>query len=66
MGNMSYCRFENTAQDIADCIEALDANNWDIEDMIKNASSDREKIGMRNFIRLCRNVAENLNNDDAG
>ena len=31
MANMSYCRFENTAKDIADCMEALDEHNWDIE-----------------------------------
>jgi len=23
MGNMSYCRFENTAQDLSDCYEAI-------------------------------------------
>lgn len=30
MGNMSYCRFQNTAQDLQDCIDAIqngDANN---------------------------------------
>jgi hypothetical protein len=32
MGNMSYCRFENTARDLADCVNALingDAENLD-------------------------------------
>ena len=23
MGNMSYCRFENTARDLADCVNAI-------------------------------------------
>ena len=23
MGNMSYCRFENTARDLGDCVHAL-------------------------------------------
>ena len=23
MGNMSYCRFENTARDLRDCLEAI-------------------------------------------
>tara|TARA_R110000824_G_scaffold64463_11_gene168418 strand:+ start:578 stop:778 length:201 start_codon:yes stop_codon:yes gene_type:complete len=30
MANMSYCRFQNTAQDLQDCIDAIqngDANN---------------------------------------
>jgi len=29
MGNMSYCRFENTTRDLQDCIDAL--NNYDDE-----------------------------------
>ena len=24
MGNMSYCRFENTAQDLQDCVRAIE------------------------------------------
>ena len=27
MANMSYCRFENTKMDLADCIEALEERN---------------------------------------
>ncbi len=27
MSNMSYCRFENTNSDLADCEEALDYEN---------------------------------------
>ncbi len=26
MGNMSYCRFENTSRDLEDCIEAIENN----------------------------------------
>ena len=31
MGNMSYCRFENTARDLADCVEAI--QNRETEDL---------------------------------
>lgn len=24
MGNLSYCRFQNTARDLADCVEAIE------------------------------------------
>lgn len=34
MGNMSYCRFENTRQDLNDCLNALHE---------RNISSKREK-----------------------
>tara|TARA_R100001480_G_scaffold18417_1_gene27843 strand:+ start:444 stop:671 length:228 start_codon:yes stop_codon:yes gene_type:complete len=27
MANMSYCRFENTAKDLADCVNALQNND---------------------------------------
>jgi hypothetical protein len=64
MANMSYCRFENTAKDIADCMEALDEHNWDIEQMMGNASSEYERKGMKQFIKLCKEVAENFNDDD--
>lgn len=59
MSNMSYCRFENTSNDIADCIEALDESNWDLQEMIENASSEYEARGMKRFVRLCKEVAEN-------
>ena len=26
MGNMSYCRFENTANDLRDCLDAIENN----------------------------------------
>lgn len=37
MGNMSYCRFENTSRDLDDCIEAIqngeinELNEYEIE-----------------------------------
>lgn len=61
MSNMSYCRFENTSRDIADCINELeDENDWDIQEMIKNASSEYEARGMKRFVQLCQQVAENF------
>jgi len=29
MGNMSYCRFENTARDLADCVRAIQDGETD-------------------------------------
>lgn len=64
MPNMSYCRFENTNNDIADCINALDENDWDIWKMIKGASSKYEAVGMIRFVRLCKQVAEGFEDQD--
>jgi len=64
MPNMSYCRFENTSGDIADCIEALNDADWDLEEMLENASSKHEARAMRRFVKLCREVAEGFENVD--
>ena len=29
MGNMSYCRFENTARDLRDCVNAIRRGEYD-------------------------------------
>lgn len=46
MGNMSYCRFQNTLGDLRDCYEAM-------EDM--DISPDEEKAKAR-MIRLCQKI----------
>ena len=45
MGNMSYCRFENTAQDLQDCVRAIE--NGDVYDF-----SSYELNGFKELIRL--------------
>jgi len=48
MANMSYCRMENTASALADCV-----NNWEEE-----LSSEYEKSGKRRIIALAREIVE--------
>ena len=43
MGNMSYCRFENTLADMRDCLHALE-NGLDAEEL-----SEYEIRALRNF-----------------
>ena len=47
--NMSYCRFENTVNDMIDCI-----NNMDISE----SASTYEKRARKTFVELCAQVAE--------
>ena len=61
MPNMSYCRFENTAQDIADCIESLEQYDWNLEYMVEEASSEYEARAMKRFVKLCIKVCESIN-----
>ena len=53
MGNMSYCRFENTARDLADCVQAI--NNGEVYDL----SSDYEVHGLKRLLSLAKDVVAN-------
>lgn len=50
MGNMGYCRFENTLKDLEDCYEEMDKN-----DMSESEAHCRERL-----IELCTDIANNF------
>ena len=56
MGNMSYCRFENTLADMRDCLHALE-NGLDAEEL-----SDYEISALRNFADTASQIARFDNN----
>jgi len=47
MANMSYCRFENTSNDLQECVD-----NWELED----DASDYEKRGKEKIIELAEYI----------
>jgi len=51
MGNMSYCRFENTANDLQDCVYALNDN--EVEDL-----SSYEVRGLRDLLYFAKDIVE--------
>ena len=51
MGNMSYCRFENTLADMRDCLHALE-NGLDAEEL-----SVHEIGALRSFADTARQIA---------
>ena len=51
MGNMSYCRFENTLADMRDCLNALE-NGLDVEEL-----SSYEACALSNFADVARQIA---------
>jgi len=57
MGNMSYCRFENTSRHMRDCENAI--NNGDLGDM-----SSYEKAGFIQFVQSCQRIAEQFEGMD--
>ena len=57
MGNMSYCRFENTYRDLADCYDALTEEG--LEEYYDNASpTEKRNIGY--LILMCKNIVDDF------
>ena len=46
---MSYCRFENTANDLEDCLEAI--MDYEFDEM-----SDREADGLKKLLSLAQEI----------
>jgi glycerate-2-kinase len=54
--NMSYCRFENTLQDLQDCKNALrEAGSWEA---LMAEASEYEKAAMLGMGKACEEMAE--------
>lgn len=54
MGNMSYCRFRNTLQELEDCW-----NNWDTnEDISTEELRAREKL-----LKVCEKIVDSYKED---
>jgi hypothetical protein len=69
MGNMSYCRFENTLADLQDCQQALNSIYEDVAEM-----SRYEKNSVVELVALCKQISDEwgidevqeiIDNDDA-
>ena len=50
MSNMSYCRFENTARDLRDCLDAI--QDGEINDL----GSQYEVDALEELLDLCKEV----------
>ena len=50
MGNMSYCRFENTLKDLRDCWE----NGFTLEEPTSESEIKCRKL----LVKLCQEIAE--------
>ena len=51
MANMSYCMFENTSNDLRDCVSAME-EAYDVPEL---DLSESEMISMQYMYRLCKN-----------
>lgn len=57
MANMSYCRFENTANDLRDCVYAIEEGEYN------NGISDTEKRGLEEIFELAYQLVNELEYD---
>jgi len=62
MGNMSYCRFRNTLEDLKDCYDNW--GNLDTLDDDEIANEDELKARER-LLRLCATIIENYGEDNS-
>ena len=53
MSNMSYCRFENTVNDLEDCAEHMNDENL----------SETEEKAREQLIDLCRDILDECEQD---
>ena len=58
MSNMSYCRFENTLNDLRDCEEHLSDDESEM--------SEYEKDAKKNLIKLCIRISKQYEDYDFG
>jgi len=56
MPNMSYCRFQNTAPDLKDCLDEMDS--LDAPDEYSGENDKAEWRSRRRLIKYCVEIAE--------
>ena len=56
--NMSYCRFQNTANDLSDCVDALNENDINEENEHGEKLSEKEFRSAKRLIELAREIAD--------
>jgi hypothetical protein len=68
MSNMSYCRFQNTLEDLQDCydnwteLDHKDDDDDDISDLSRNDS--REMRARERLLALCEDIVQDFSDRD--
>jgi hypothetical protein len=58
MGNMSYCRFENTLKDLRDCYKDMTGGTRFDE------LSEEEQVYRNQLVALCKTIADNFDEEE--
>lgn len=60
--NMSHCRFENTAQALEECLEAIERKGSLVE--IMKTLSEYEREGLRSLLKSAEQLLQELGDDE--
>ena len=60
MPNMSYCMFENTANDLEQVLERMEEVNFCANTLEDEASSVYESESVGRLIELCKTISDNF------
>lgn len=52
MGNLSYCRFENTSRDVIDCVEAIENGEMGVD------IDSYEREGLEKLLDACERIVD--------
>ena len=66
MANMSYCRWENTSNDIWDCVRDLQEEAYspeDVKEYIANLSEDEQR-GFKRVLSAAKALVEAVGEDE--
>jgi hypothetical protein len=58
MGNMSYCRFENTLKDLRDCYKDM-TGGTPFDEL-----SEEEQVYRNQLVALCKTIADNFDEEE--
>ena len=58
MGNMSYCRFENTLKDLRDCYRDM-TGGTSFDEL-----SEEEQVYRNQLVALCKTIADNFDEEE--
>lgn len=61
MGNMAHCRFENTYNDLNECLDEL-RNQGSIEET-ENECNQYDKEYVRSLVELCKEIVDEFGDD---
>ena len=60
MTNMSYCVFENTVDDMNQCIEKLEEHDYDLDSIKSDSSKQQKKLICSYLKKKCKKLFLNI------